>query len=283
MGTSLNGFAVASGGPFSPPGPAGAARYRSYIWPDPAFLGQNAGGSGNIGARGIASGQITFLTSGFNGGTTPICAIVNSLIGVTLPMTATAGVGIRMQPTIADLKTSRNSIPLSADDCRCTRVWANLAASTGCALTQDQGFFMVHPGGVAQRIVQDVATGFGFFIGQNNVVSWMVRGPNGLVTTNLTSTAGGFDITKHHTYEIIMVSSIANADAYLFALIDSIPQTIPVLSRSWGTGTNLPANTTVSSISGFAPEVVADIRSAGTTLHCQQLGVAFGPTIASLG
>jgi hypothetical protein len=281
MGTALTQFAVASGQPFVPPGPGGAARYRSYVFPDPAFIGANAGGSGNQGGRNTVSGQVGITFSGFNGGSTAVAGIINGLPGVTLNMTGTTGCGIRFQGTILDLKTSRNTFTPN-DDLACIRVWANLAASAGSVLTQDQGFFLVHPGGTAQRLIQDAATGFGFFIGQNNVVSWMVRGPNGLITTNLTSTAGGFDITKHHSYEIIMVSSTATADAYLFALIDSIPQALPPLSRSWGAGTNLPPNSTVSALSNFAPEIIADIRVAGQTLHCYQSGVAFGPTIASL-
>jgi hypothetical protein len=107
-----------------------------------------------------------------------------------------------------------------------------------------------------------------------------VRGPNGLITTNLT--AAPFDITVHHTYEVWVIGATPTADAFLVVLLDGVQQNVPILSRSWQAGSNLPANTTLSGESNFAVQATADSHVLNGTFHIHQIGIAWGPTLGSL-
>lgn len=281
MGTQLNVLSVASGGPYIPLAAAGSSRYRSYVWPEPFAEMNSTTSTPQTGGRLQQVAGVGITTSGYGGGIANNPGLINQTVGVLCTTTAAAGVGSRMQGQILPLKTSRsNVIPSLGDDMHCMRYWANIACSSGTVVGNDQGFFFIPGGGLLQRIFADVAVGFGFSIGQNGVVQWVVRGPNGLIQANLTALP--FDITIHHTYEVIIVGATKTADAYLVALIDSVVQPLPVLSRSWAAGTNLPPNVSISGISSFAAQVTADSHVLNATLHCHQLGMVWGPTPQSL-
>lgn len=281
MGSSLlSSLSVAYGGPFIPPGSGGAARYRSYIWPDPLQLAANAGAvQQSVGVRGrMATGGPSNVFAGYGGGNA--VQIVNGMAGYAITNVLAGGGGYRFQGNICQLKTSRSLIGPPFDDQSVIRVWANLACSSGTPATQDQGLVLVHPGGIAQRIIADLAIGFGFQIGQTGIVSFLIRGPNGLLT--LPITAAPFDVTKHHTYEMWLVSASQSADANLSAFIDNVAVPLPALSRSWGPGSNLPPSVFISGECNFAVQLTSDPKINGAVMHIQQLGIAWGPTLPSV-
>lgn len=287
MGSALlASLAVSQGYPYSPPGPSGAARFRSYIWPDPIDLAQNAGGVHIApGGRGFpfGNGGPGMIVSSYGNGTTT-GAVQNGIMGWQATCGSTGGVGYRMQGNILTLKTTPLlglSPNIASDDCHAMRVWANLACSQGATPGNDQGFFMVHPGGTAQRIFFELALGFGFSIGNSGVVQWVVRGPNGLFQYNVT--ASPFDITKLHTYEIWILGAPPGGVASLIPLIDGVPCLgIPNLSRTWGPGSNLQPNVTISGEINFAPQVTADGKVLNQTVLIQQVGIALGPTLSAV-
>lgn len=283
MGSSLASVAVSLGYPYTPPGPTGAGRYRSYTYPDVSGLLVTTTSPSNMGVRGrIATGGPGVLSSAFGGGFAgPFPALVNNIPGLLITNNPGSGM-IKMQGQIGNVKTARGQHVQSqaADDSTCMRVWANMQVSNGAPITNDQGFYMVQPGGVTPRVIIDGGAGFGFNIGQTGVVSFVTRGPNGLITTALT--AAPFDVTQHHTYEMWIQGMTPTSDGSLTALIDGIVVPLPALSRNWRAGTNLPPNVTLSAESGFVPAWVTSNGILNSTVHMHQLGIAWGPTLASL-
>jgi hypothetical protein len=282
MGISLSSLGVAYGAPFQAPASAGAARYRSYVWPDPSQLFVTTAIPNTVGVRGrISSVGLGVQTSNFAGGATNFPGLVNGLAGALITNNP-GSLLIRIQGQICNIKTQRGQHiqPATADDSTCSRVWANLACSTGAPITNDQGLYMVQPGGITPRVILDGGAGFGFLVGQAGVVSFVVRGPNGLILTPLT--AAPFDVTAHHTYELLIAGVTPFSDGSLTALIDGIAAPLPALSRSWGPGTNLPPNVTNAAESGFVPAITSSNGVLNSTVHVQQLGIAWGPTLGSL-
>jgi hypothetical protein len=281
MGSTLASLSVAAGFPFQAPGPGGAGRYRSYTFPDVSGLFVTTTSPSNAGVRGrIATGGPGILSSAFGGGFTALPGLVNGLAGLLITNNPGSGC-IRLQGQICNVKTARTHVqPAVADDSTCYRVWANLACSNGAPNTNDQGLYMIQPGGVTPRIIIDGGAGFGFLVGQTGIVSFVVRGPNGLIITPLT--AAPFDVTAHHTYEMLIAGMTPTSNGSLTALIDGIVAPLPALSRTWGPGTNLPPNVTFSAESGFVPAIISSNGILNSTVHAQQVTVAFGPTIGSL-
>jgi hypothetical protein len=243
--------------------PPGAGRFQDFYWPDPL--------NAHVGASGASRGRDASSTAGFggvvliNGGAASLTAVINGVPCQQLLSTApNLGSQRFFYPGfIMMLRTSRSLISQAVDDTMVYRFVVNMAGGgIAVAAGRDFGFELVRFNGaaVATRIAADAAPGIGLRLQDANVVQLLINGPNGTIVTNLT--AGPFDVTAFHTYDLRIFNATANTDAFLTLRIDGALQALSAINSNWGAiGTNLPPIALNGSFAGFVPTLVTDSQN----------------------
>jgi hypothetical protein len=114
------------------------------------------------------------------------------------------------------------------------------------------------------------ATGWAITLASNSVARFDVRGPNGLVSYNLT--AAPFDTRKFHAYEIRLYSATFTAPGRVEAYVDGVRIPLPALTATWAAGTNNPP----AVIAGFVPAVVNRAGVASNKLQISSVRLIAG-------
>jgi hypothetical protein len=256
--------------------PAGAGRFQDFVWPDPLQLG--AGINSNSRPR---VGMVTAPgnVANIGGGTTSIAAVQNGVPCVQVPSAVASGTQKQFYPGFSCWwRTSKSLISPRVDDAFVYRFLWNFAGA-GIALVgaRDFGFEIVRFAGpaVVARLVGDNVPGIGFRIQDANTLQFLVNGPNGLQTVNLT--AAPFDTTKFHSIDLRVFCASATADASLTVRLDDSPVALSTANSSWSAGTNLPAMQGTGSFVGFVPTIVSD-AAANNSFFVQTLRMICAPS-----
>jgi hypothetical protein len=167
--------------------------------------------------------------------------------------------------------TKGHGIVPTCNDTAVYRVFGNLAFDGPPAADQDFGFELMFPANSNdQHIIRDNVPGIGWTLRANGDMALVVNGPLGLQFTRVATP--GFDPTLFHTYEFVIFSATATAEAAVSAQVDSVP----IARIPWGVGSPLPV------YNAAYPQTLLSIvnyASAGRSLYCQRLRIMASGTL----
>jgi len=258
---------------------AGAGRFWDYLYPDPETYATASVGR----LRNYDTGVITAPTfQSFGGGVDFNTQVRQGALAIAFGCGAGgAGVGRGAQffPARVPLITSRSPAGNPTfNDLACWRlVWMcalfaapQVTGEVTCACITNQG---------TPAWIAGLSDGFGFHFKSDGSVSFAsVRG-GALVETALT--AGGFDVTLMHMYELRLTAATDTTDAALQVVIDNAPQVVPASQSSWAAGTALPNVQNVGGGPGFLP-MLRMVSDSVNALYLHQFRGIAAPTQAGL-
>jgi hypothetical protein len=261
--------------------PAGAGRFADWIWPSRhTALGSAGGVDTSCNSRhGPTSVQGTSV--GIGGGGPPVLATVrNGVACVTIPCgPGAAGTLYRHQdPMGMFFRTSRANVSPTDDDQACYRIiWLFCGSGLAVNAGQDFGLEICRIGAAGLgRINAGGDDGFGIRIQDANILQWLVRGPNGFLTQNIT--AAPFDTTAWHSVDLRITSATATADATLELRLDDAVVNLGTANTSWAAGTNLPPAAILAAQVGFMP-VQCSVAGNNNALFTHQLRMIAAPSV----
>lgn len=264
--------------------PAGAGRFQDFVWPD-EVVGANGVGASMRARNG--GGIVTGTNVAIGGGIGALTAVINGVPCQQLLSNVGVGNQRLMYPGFpVMLRVQRSKIGPYCDDCSVYRII--FTAATGAvapAANRDWGFELsIYQGapGFTSRIVVDAAPGIGLRFNSANVVQLLVRGPNGLVITDLTA-APFTTVNTFHTFDMRFFSATEFVDAFWTLRIDGGVVALSDVNSNWGAvGTNLPPMSGVgggagTSTVGFIPSIVSDANN-NNGLFVKQLRCIAAPS-----
>lgn len=240
--------------------PAGAGRFEDWIWPSRATAAGAAAITPACTGRNRV-GDILGATAAIGGGATaPVADVRLGVPSVRMFCDAVNGVSFQFYPPMGIFfKSTKSAVNPIDDDIAVTRiVWTFCGSGIAPGAGLDMGLEISQLGGAAaaKRILVDATNGFGWRLADANVLQWIVRGPNGLVTLNVT--AAPFDLTIWHTLDMRITSATSTDEASLTVLLDNAPVNLGVLNSSWAAGTNLPPIAQLAATVGYVPNLVCN-------------------------
>jgi len=274
-------LAVQYGAPFSGANGSGSGRFWDVIFPSwpQSFSGAPSAAVG--GRLQFQAGNINATQTNVGGAPALNINVVNGVPGIGFTTTAVPAFVVNRlnnAPMVGPL--TRANIGGYASDLQAYRfIWVSLCANNPAGGdTSDCGCYLIQNQGVNLGPIVSGALGFGFHFSTPNLLRWATRDGGGLLQTTLNA---AFDFTQWHTFEIWLVCSTIFGDAFLFAVVDGVLQTLPTNQRSWAAGTRLPPQQLVTGQVGFESVYHTNLTIASGMLLQQQRAIC-GPTLASL-
>ncbi len=264
--------------------PAGAGRFLDYVYPDETIssVGASAQFRGRNGVTQLGGTIVTFgAGSGQVTGVVPFGVAVQQLFCV-------AGGGNQRLfypgfPVL--LRTTRSKISQYVDDCSVYRILFTMSGQgIAVAANRDFGFTLSRfqgAGGGGSRVEADAAPGIMIRLQNTAILQLVIRGPNGLVVTDITPAGWNSNLVLH-TFDMRLFSATETADAYWTLRIDGSLVALSAANGTWGVGTNLPdclgvGGAAITRTVGFVPSVVND-AGAAMSLFVYQVRMIAAPT-----
>lgn len=259
--------------------PSGAGRFQDWIWPGRlTACGQGVTMDTSCTSRNGSASQAG-ITLGFGGGINVPVAVNAGVACVRMPCGPGAvGVAFRV-PMLMLLRTTKQFISAAYDDQAVYRyVWMFAGDGVAANAGQDFGLEFIQTGAAGgARILADVGFGFGFRVADANVLQFIARGPNGLVTTPFT--AAPFNTALWHTLDLRIKSATDTSEATLDLRLDDQVVNLGPANSSWAPGTNLPPSALVGAQVGFEAQLVSAAGNVNN-LYTHQLRFMTAPTVA---